>query len=385
MNPSDILLYLQILIVLSLSTLLIITLSNLRYLRHLPAYPPITVYPRFSVLVPARNEEQNIGNCVRGLLAQDYPDFQVIILDDNSTDRTWEILQQFANNDGRLKLLKGTPLPEDWLGKHWACHQLAEASDGEYLLFADADTVHEPGMLKQSASAMVTEKADLISALPFQSVVSWSEKLTIPAFYMGLLCGVPLELTKLTRNPLLFAALGQFMIFSRKAYQATGGYAAVKQNIVDDIAIGRRVHAMGMRYRLIDGCGGVSCRMYRGLEQTWKGLTKSTFATFNFDPVLLLLMYLLVIMVLVEPPVLLLISLFSPIQQLTVIITVLAVLLSLLLFAVCYRRFRFPLYLVFVYPASAVFMTVIAFASMVLTLQGKALWKGRSMPKSVKL
>ena len=232
---------------------------------------------------------------------------------------------------------------------------------------------------------MATEKADLISALPCQITVSWSERLTIPAFYMGLLCGVPLELTKLTSNPLLFVALGQFMIFSRKAYDATGGYAAVRQNIVDDIAIGRRVHAMGMRYRLIDGCGGVSCRMYHGLEQTWRGLTKSTFATFNFDPLLLVIMYLLVVMLFVEPPVLLVIGLIAHIPLDTIIITILAILLSLLLYGVCYNRFRFPLYLILVYPASAVFMTIIAFASMVLTLQGKALWKGRSMPKSVKL
>lgn len=378
---TDILFYIQLAIVLGVIVLLIITLSNLRYLRRLPCYPPVSAHPRFSVLVPARNEEGNIGNCVRGLLAQDYPDFQVIVLDDNSTDHTWEILQGYAGKDERLKLIKGTPLPDDWLGKHWACHQLAENADGEYLLFVDADTFHEPGMLKQSASAMLTEKADLISALPCQTVGTWPERLTIPAFYMALLCGVPLELNRLTRNPLLFAALGQFMIFRRKAYNATGGYAAVRQNIVDDIAIGRLVHAMGMRYRLIDGCGSVSCRMYRGLEQTWEGLTKSTFATFNFSPLLLMTMYLLVLLLFVEPPLLLIIGLIVGIPPGIIIMTVLAILFSLLLFGICYRRFRFPLYLALFYPTSAVFMTVIAFASMILTLQGKVLWKGRAIPK----
>ena len=198
---ADSLLYLQSAIVLGIIILLTITLSNLRYLRHLPGYPPITSHPRFSVLVPARNEESNIGNCVQGLLAQDYPDFQIVVLDDNSTDRTWEILQSYASKDSRLKLIKGKPLPDDWLGKHWACHQLADQADGEYLLFVDADTLHEPCMLKKSASAMLTERADLISALPCQVVVTWSERLAVPAFYVGLLCGVMLELNKLTKNP----------------------------------------------------------------------------------------------------------------------------------------------------------------------------------------
>jgi chlorobactene glucosyltransferase len=238
-------------------------------------------------------------------------------------------------------------------------------------------------MLKKSASAMLTERADLISALPCQVVVTWSERLAVPAFYVGLLCGVLLELNKLTKNPPLFAALGQFMIFSRRAYNAVGGYAAVRQNIVDDIAIGRRVHAAGMRYMLMDGCGAVSCRMYRGLEQTWRGLTKSTYATFNFSPPLLIAMYLLVLLMLVEPPLLLIIGLVAGLPALILLITAVAVLLALLLFVICYRRFRFPLYLALLYPASAVFMTVIAFASMILTLQGKALWKGRIMPKTV--
>ncbi|MCX6005769.1 MAG: glycosyltransferase [Chloroflexi bacterium] len=284
--------------------LLIVTLTNLRYLRRLHSYTYPKEWPHFSVLVPARNEEGNIGDCVAGLLAQDYPTFQLIVLDDNSTDRTWEILKQFANKDQRLRLIKGKPLPSDWLGKHWACHQLAEEADGELLLFVDADTVHGPDMLRCTAAAMSGEQAALISALPRQHVVTWSEMLSIPAFYLGMLCGVPMRLTRLQRNPLLFNCLGQFLVFRRAAYYASGGYAAVRQNIVDDLAIGRR------------------------------GL---------------------------------------------------AIVMALILWSISNYRFHFPMYLILIYPLSAIFMTVVAFASMVLTIQGKALWKGRTMPKTVKL
>jgi len=382
----DILFYIQSAIVVSLVVLLTVSLFNMRYLRHLDSYPAPPAWPRCSVLVPARNEEANIGGCAGGLLDQDYPDFQVIVLDDNSTDRTWQILQELAAKDTRLALMKGKPLPDDWLGKHWACSQLAEAADGELLVFVDADTYHEPGMLRGAASAMIAENTCLISALPRQIVASWSELLSIPAFYLGMLCGVPLELTRLQRNPLLFAILGQFLVFRRDAYDAAGGYAAVRHNVVDDIAIGRRVHAMGLKYKLLDGGGLVSCRMYRNFDQVWKGLTKSTFATFNFDPYFLILMYTLVLIFYVSPPIVLGIGLSQP--QIPLEITAMAgiaVVLNLVLWTVSNIRFHFPLYVVLFYPFSAIFMTVVAFASMILTMQGKALWKGRIMPRFVKL
>ena len=382
----EILFYFQTVTVLGVVVLLIITLTNLRYLRRLHSYTFPKGWPRFSVLVPARNEEDNIGDCVMGLLAQDYPDFQLIVLDDNSTDQTWEILGQFAVKDQRLKLIKGKPLPADWLGKHWACHQLAEEADGELLLFVDADTVHGPDMLRCTAAAMSGEQAALISALPRQHVVTWSEMLSIPAFYLGMLCGVPMGLTRLQSNPLLFACLGQFLVFRRSAYNASGGYAAVRQNIVDDLAIGRRIHAMGLRYRLLDGNGQVSCRMYRNFDQVWKGLTKSTFATFNFDPFFMVFMQLLILAVFVSPIIVLIIAFAQPIIPWEVAsMSGLAIILSLLLWSISNYRFHFPLYLILIYAFSALFMTVIALASMVLTIQGKALWKGRKMPKTVKL
>jgi len=382
----DILLYVQTAVVLGLCILLLISLSNLRYLRRLHKYKPPAIWPRISVLVPARNEEANIGKCVSDLLAQDYPDYQLIVLDDNSTDRTWEILQDLASKDTRLKLIKGKPLPDDWLGKHWACQQLSEEADGEMLLFIDADTMHEPDMLRSTAAAMKGEDAALISVLPHQIVVTWSEMLSIPAFYLGMLCGVPIGLTRLQRNPLLFACLGQFLIFRRDAYLASGGYAAVRQNVVDDLAIGRRINAMRLRYCLLDGYRHISCRMYSNLDQVWKGLTKSTFATFNFDPFFIVFMYLLVILIFLSPLAVLIAAIFIPAFPLQVtMVAGIGVILALLLWILNIRRFHFPLYLVLTYPASTVFMTIIAMASMVLTMQGKAKWKDRLMPKFVKL
>lgn len=381
----DILFYVEIAIAIGLCIFIITSLTNLRHLRRLHSYKLPTTWPRISVLVPARNEENNIAKCISCLLAQDYPDYQLIVLDDNSTDRTLEILQEFAGKDPRLKVIQGKPLPEDWLGKQWACQQLSEAADGELLVFLDADTIPEHDMLRCTAAAMQAEKAALISVLPYQIVKSWPEKLTIPAFYLGLLFGVPIRLTRLLKNPLVFACLGQFLVFKKEAYWAAGGYAAVRQNIVDDLAIGRRINAMRLRYCLLDGYRHISCRMYTNYDQLWHGLTKSTFATFNSSPLFTILSYLTILAVFIGPLAILVSAIFISFPVKVIIMAAIAVSLTLFLWILSLIRFHFPLYLVLSYPASVVFMTIIGIASMVLTLQGKATWKGRVMPKSAKL
>jgi chlorobactene glucosyltransferase len=142
---------------------------------------------------------------------------------------------------------------------------------------------------------------------------------------------------------------------------------------------------MGLKYKLLDGGGLVSCRMYRNFDQVWKGLTKSTFATFNFDPFFLVFMWILIIIVFISPLIVLGIGLAQP--QVPLAITAMAaaaIFLNLVLWTVSHARFHFPIYLVLIYPLSTIFMTVVALASMVLTMQGKARWKGRSMPKVVR-
>lgn len=164
--------YLQAGIVVFLGALLLIALSNWFALRRLESYEPGGQRPRVSVLLLARNEAVNIAACVSSLLAQDYADFEVVALDDESSDGTGEILRQLSVRDRRLRVIAGRSLPAGWLGKHWACHQLAQAASGELLLFTDADTLHHPHALRKAVAAMQTEDADLITALPYQAMRS---------------------------------------------------------------------------------------------------------------------------------------------------------------------------------------------------------------------
>ena len=279
---KDSLLLPETLIILFLFVMLLIAVINMRNTRNLNDCKRISYFPRISVLVPARNEEDNIGPCVKSLLAQDYPDFQVIVLNDNSTDRTYEILQTLARNDSRLKVIQGKYLPPDWLGKHWACHQLYREADGNLLVFVDADTVHTPDTLRCTAAALQEERADMLSIIPRHILSTWSEKLVMPYFALGVFAVVPLP-KRLRPKKTFLSSSGKLLALSRQAYETSGGFDAIRMNVLDDLELPQRVLECGMRYRVFDGTNNVSTRMYQNYKELCEGLTKNMFASYNYN------------------------------------------------------------------------------------------------------
>lgn len=256
--------------------------------------------PLVSVMVPARNEAARIAPCLRSLGAQDYPNYELIVLDDHSQDDTAGVVlaHGFSREKGsRRRLLDGLPLPAGWTGKSWACHQLAAAARGEYLLFTDADTAHDPAALGAFVGHALDTEAGLLSAWPRQITDTWSERAVIPLVYVLLLGALPhYVLRRLQRRPeyarmvspgvlaSLGAANGQYMLFRRDAYEAIGGHAAVRDHLVEDVALGRQVSArtaQGLRLVNCDGSRLVECRMYTSFEQVWEGFTKNLRAAFS--------------------------------------------------------------------------------------------------------
>ena len=161
--------------------------------------------------------------CVRGLFAQDYPDFEVIVLDDESTDGTGEILARLAAEDARLRVIHGQPLPAGWLGKNWACQQLSQAAGGDYLLFTDADTRHDPLMLRDAIAAAQATNADLLSGMPHQEVKTWSEQLLVPILAWSFMAFIPIALAERVRAAFLSVSIGQFLLFRRSALRRDQG------------------------------------------------------------------------------------------------------------------------------------------------------------------
>lgn len=359
--------------------LVLIALGNWRLLRRLDGCG-MPEPPRISVLVPARDEEINIGDCVRSLLSQDYPDFEVIVLDDGSRDRTGEILAELAARNPRLRVIVGRELPPGWLGKHWACQQLGEAATGDLLLFTDADTRHGPRSLWNGAAALLTEGADLLTAFPRQEVVTWSEKLVVPFFPWSLLSFLPLALAYRVRSPALCAAIGQYMLFRRAGYEQIGGYAAVRTDAVDDIALGRRIKAHGLRWRMANATRDVRCRMYRDASQVFEGFSKNLFAGFGYRVLPFVFVWLWIGIVFLQPVIVVALAVVGvPLSTYSLAMAGVGVFLSVLLWGISDRCFRFPSHLALLYPISIVLALVIAGRSVALAVRGRSTWKGRTL------
>ena len=258
-----------------LTALAVVLLSNAAVTRGLGGIALPVPTPRASVLVPARNEEAHIRACVESLLAQAYPDFEVIVLDDDSDDATPTILAELAAGDQRLRVLRGGALPAGWTGKNHACHLLSQAADGALLLFVDADTRHHPRMLADAVAFFAARPLDVLSAMPRLEMPTLGTMLLVPfpAFAASVL--QPRVLAYRTRLWFLGALNGQWTMYSRDAYDRLGGHAAVRSDAVEDLALGRKVAAAGMRWRVEDATDYITVRMYDRFAPAWRGFAKN--------------------------------------------------------------------------------------------------------------
>jgi chlorobactene glucosyltransferase len=184
--------------------------------------------PLVSILIPARNEEDNIAICLESLKKQDYPNFEVLVLNDNSSDKTVSIVDKMVTEDGRVRLFQGESLPEHWAGKPFACYQLAKQARGSWLLFVDADTIHAPNMLSSVMTQALRLKPALLSGFPRQITTSVPQKIAVPVIYFIILSLFPMWWLHRFKKPKPSMAIGQFLLFPREEYWKLGGHKVVK-------------------------------------------------------------------------------------------------------------------------------------------------------------
>ena len=244
--------------------------------------------PRISVIVPARNEARNIRRCVECLLAQTYPNFELIVLDDRSTDETAEILRGYAARDKRLRVLAGQELPAGWAGKPHALYQAAQAAQGEWLCLIDADTFSEPQALAGVFAKARETGADLFTIMTGQEVETFWERVILPVVFTALSFGFsPRKVNDPRRKDAI--ANGQFLFIRRSVYDAVGGHATLKNSIVEDKDMAVLVKGAGYRLVMADGRQVAQTRMYTSLPEMWEGWTKNIFLGLKGSAGLLLL------------------------------------------------------------------------------------------------
>lgn len=246
-----------------------------------------------AVLIPARNEEKNIGNLLEDLSKQTFRPKVIRVYNDNSTDGTERIVLEWMKKMPQLELINGRELPKGWLGKHHACSKMAEEADTDYILFLDADVRIQPTLITRALGEAQNYNLQLLSIFPGQTMVTFGESIVVPLMNWILTSLLPMELIKISSNPRFSAANGQFMLFENKCYKEQAFHSEFRMDPIEDIHIMKMMKSKKMRVRTLLSQGEISCRMYENGRDAVCGFSKNVFAFFG-DSVLLTLLFMLV-------------------------------------------------------------------------------------------
>ena len=331
--------------------------------------PPLAAgRPAVSVLIPARNEEANIGDACAAILASTGVEIELVVLDDASTDRTPDILRAIA--DPRLRIASAPMLPPGWSGKQHACNALGALARHELMVFVDADVRLAPDALSRMAGYMARHPVGLASGFPRQVTVTWSEQLLLPLIHFLLLGYLPMAAMLRSGSPGLGAGCGQLFIARRGAYVQAGGHAAIRASLHDGLTLPRAFRRAGLMTGLFDATPFATCRMYTDAAQVWEGLCKN--ATEGMAKPWALPVWTVILFGGQVLPVLLMLT--APCLP-----AALAVAASYVLRLLLAARFRQPWLAALLHPLGIMAVLVVQWSSLARALRGRpATWRGRA-------
>lgn len=358
-----------------LSMMLLVALYNLATAPRLEDAGEPGHLPPVSVLVPARDEAENLRRTLPLLLALDYPRLEVLVLDDRSTDGTAAVAEEIGGGGGAMRVLRGTDPPPGWVGKNWACHQLSEAATGGVLVFCDADVEAAPAAIRRTIALMQKHGAGAATAIPRQRLDGWMQAAVVPVIVqLPVAAMLPLRLVPIIRSPSLSMANGQWLAFTRAAYEAVGGHEGVRDEVLEDVALGRLVKSCGERLVVCAAPSLLAVRMYCGAAAMREGFRKNLYPLLggrraSFVAVLALLsvawLYPFAGALRGTPAALVPLALLAAVRM-----------AGALLFGQGWRT-------VVLHPAGALLSMVLAVESWIGHERGRVRWKGRELPPRV--
>jgi chlorobactene glucosyltransferase len=346
-------------------------------IRLYPVNEELVGYPYISVCIPARNEERDIKNCVESLLNQDYPNFEVIVVDDNSNDNTAKIVCSMIEQYPNLIFVAGAQLASGWTGKPYALHQAYQRSRGQYLLFTDADLRYQSHALKTAIHTMVCKDLDLLTLMPAAIFGSFWERAVQPVIF-GFIAALTNFRQVNSANHKSAMGFGAFLLFKKEAYQKIDGHLSVANEVLEDIMIAKKAKFNGLSVLVADGKKLFSIRMYHSLKEIWIGWRKNIFLAMKNSIFRASYYMVMVLCFLLTPYIVVICNLWIGLGSVWVGVSLLGLGLSLATSLGLCHELGLERKNVFLFPLGAIVMAVIMFNSMVHTLLlGRAEWRGR--------
>jgi chlorobactene glucosyltransferase len=346
-------------------------------IRIYPVKEELVAYPYISVCVPARNEERDIKNCVESLLSQDYPNFEVIVVDDNSNDNTAKIVCSMTEQYPNLIFVAGVQLASGWTGKPYALHQAYQRSRGQYLLFTDADLRYQSHALKTAIHTMICKDIDLLTLMPAAVFGSFWERAVQPVIF-GFIAALTNFRKVNSESHQSAMGFGAFLLFKKEAYQKIGGHLSVANEVLEDIMIAKKAKLNGLSILVADGKNLFSIRMYHSMEEIWMGWRKNIFLAMKSSIFRASYYMVMVLCFLLTPYIVVMCNLWVGTGSVWVGISLLGLALSLATGLGLCHELGLERKNVFLFPLGAIVMVVIMFSSMVQTLLlRRTEWRGR--------